>query len=194
MKGDETRSAILDAAMHVARLEGLEAISIGNLARDVGLSKSGLFAHFKSKESLQLQVIERATSSFTHAVVIPAIRQPRGEPRVRALFDNWVRWADPEDVDGGCVFVGAAAEFDDKPGRLRDALVHSQRDWIDTLTRAIQIAKDEQHLSHSCDPSQLAFQLYAIMMAYHLYSRLLDDPSAMAGARQAFETLLASAK
>jgi AcrR family transcriptional regulator len=194
MKGEETRSAILDAAMHVVRLEGLEGISIGCLARTVGLSKSGLFAHFKSKETLQLQVIERAASSFIDAVVRPAIKLPRGEPRVRALFDNWVRWADPEDVEGGCVFVGAAAELDDKPGHLRDALVRTQRAWIGALATAFQIAKDENHLSESCDPQQLAFELYAIMMAYHLYSRLLNDPSAIARARQAFEALLASAK
>lgn len=180
--------------MHLVRLEGLEAISIGGLARQVGLSKSGLFAHFKSKETLQLQVIERASSSFVDAVVLPAIKEPRGEPRVRALFDNWIRWADPDDNEGGCVFVGAAAELDDKPGSLRDALVRTQREWVAAITRAFQIAKDEGHLSDRCDPEQLAFQLYAIMMAYHLYSRLLDDPSAILRARGAFETLLASAK
>lgn len=180
--------------MSVARLEGIEGISIGRLAEMVGLSKSGLFAHFKSKETLQIQVIDRAAAAFIDAVVRRAIQEPRGEPRLRALFDKWLSWANSPDVDGGCVFIGAAAELDDRPGKLRDCLVRVQRDWLDTLARAAQIAVHEGHFRASLDPDQLAFDIYAVMMAYHLYSRLLSDPNAEQRARTSFEALLRAAR
>src|SRR5690606_13086514 len=101
--------------------------------KGVGLSKSGLFAHFKSKESLQLQILEHAAETFINKVVRTALQQPRGEPRLRALFDNWLRWANAGGHQGGCVFVGAAAEYDDRPGPVRDTLARTQRDWLDTL-------------------------------------------------------------
>jgi AcrR family transcriptional regulator len=192
MKGESTRAAILDAAMSVARLEGLEAISIGRLAAKVGLSKSGLFAHFKSKQTLQIQVIERAVNTFVAAVVIPAIQEPRGEPRVRALFENWLAWAHSPEIEGGCVFVGAAAELDDRPGKLRDHVVSAQKDWISTLATAVQISVQEGHFDTDTDAEQLAFEIYASMMAFHLYSRLLRDPNAEKRARTTFDALLAS--
>ena len=180
--------------MGVARLEGIEAISIGRLADMVGLSKSGLFAHFKSKETLQIQVIDRAAATFIGAVVIPAIKRPRGEPRVQALFDNWLAWANSPDVEGGCVFVGAAAELDDRPGRLRDHLVKVQRDWISTLSTAVKLAVQEGHFRADLDAQQFAFEMYATMMAFHLYVRLMRDPAAEQRARHAFRDLLETAR
>ncbi len=193
MKGRETRSTILDAALQVARQEGLTALSIGRLAKDVGLSKSGLFAHFMSKETLQLEVLERGVEEILNVVVRPAIRLPRGEPRLRALFDNWLAWASGHQ-EGGCVFLGAAVEYDDRPGKLREYLVKTQRDWTQTLARAAELAKSEGHLRADVDTDQLAFELYSTMMSFHLYHRLLGDPLAGSRARVAFERLLDSSR
>ena len=189
VKGENTRATILDAALNLARIEGLDALSIGRLAKGVGLSKSGLFSHFKSKETLQLQVLERGVSDFIEFVVRPALRQPRGAPRVRAMFEAWLAWANSEAKSGGCVFLGAAAEYDDRPGTVRDYLVKTQGEWLGTLARSVQIAKDEGHFDQGVDPAQFAFEIYGTMMAYHLYSRLLGDPDAESRARSAFETL-----
>ncbi len=193
MKGSETRSTILDAALQVARQEGLTALSIGRLAKNVGLSKSGLFAHFMSKENLQLEVLERGVEEILNVVIKPAVRLPRGEPRLRALFDNWIAWASGHEK-GGCVFLGAAVEYDDRPGKLRDYLVETQRQWTKTLARAAEIAKSESHLRADIDADQIAFELYSIMMSFHLYHRLLGDPLAGARARAAFERILDSSR
>lgn len=192
MKGESTRATILDEALRLASLEGLDALSIGRLAKGVGLSKSGLFAHFNSKEALQLQVLAEAAEVFIGAVVRPAIRQPRGLPRLRAIFENWLAWARPGRLPGGCVFLASAVELDDKPGVLRDYLVQAQRDWVETLARSVRIAQQEAHLPLALDPQQFAFEIYGAMMSYHLYSRLLGDPTAEARARDAFERLISS--
>ncbi len=191
MKGEETKATILDTALNVARLEGLDALSIGRLAKGVGLSKSGLFAHFKSKETLQVEVLRRGVAEFINAVVRPAVRAPRGEPRLRAMFDNWLAWGSGSG-EGGCIFLGAAVEYDDRPGRVRDHLVTSQRDWTQTLARSVRITQAEGHLSAEADPEQIAFQIYSIMMAFHLYHRLLADSNAEDRARRAFELLIAT--
>lgn len=190
MKGEATRTTILDAALSMARLEGLDALSIGRLAKAVGLSKSGLFGHFKSKEALQLQILERAVTAFTQGVVLPAIKRPRGEPRLRALVENWRDWAVGQSAGGGCVFVGAAVEYDDKPGTVRDFLVETQHQWIQALSRAVTITKEEGHLNAEVDPDQLAFELYGSMLAWHLYFRLLGDKDAWKRVRTAFDNLL----
>lgn len=189
VKGENTRATILDAALDLARLEGLDALSIGRLAKGVGLSKSGLFSHFKSKQTLQLQVLERAASDFVDFVVRPALSEPRGAPRVRAMFETWLAWADSEAKSGGCVFLGAAAEYDDRPGPVRNFLIETQREWLQTLARAVRLAKNEGHFAASVDPEQFAFEVYGVMMAFHLYSRLLGDPDAGSRARAAFDAL-----
>lgn len=194
MKGAATRAQILNTAINLVRVEGLDAISIGRLAKSVGLSKSGLFAHFKSKETLQLEILEHAAQTFIQQVVRPALSKPRGEPRLRAMFDNWLRWANAGHAQGGCVFVGAAAEYDDRPGPVRDLLAATQRDWLNTLARAFHICQEEKHLSARQNPEQLAFTLYGIMMSYHLYSRLLKDPLAGVHATRAFDQLLEHAR
>lgn len=193
MKGLDTKGTILNAALQLARLEGLETLSIGRLAKDVGLSKSGLFAHFKSKQTLQIKVIDRGVQEILERVILPALKRPRGEPRLRALFDNWLEWAASPD-NGGCVFLGAAVEYDDKPGTVREHLVETQRQWTHTLTRAVRIAQQEGHLSSDMDPAQFAFRLYSVMMGYHLYHRLLADKTAEDQARSAFESLLQNSR
>jgi AcrR family transcriptional regulator len=193
MKGEATRSNILNVALRMARLEGLGALSIGRLAKGVGLSKSGLFAHFNSKETLQLKVLERGVQEFLNEVIYVAIRRPRGEPRLWAFFDGWRAWA-AGGSEGGCLFLGAAIEYDDQPGALRDYLVATQRQWTQTLARAAQIAQAEGHLRADVNPEQFAFEMYSTMMAYHLYHRLLGDPLADARAQSAFERLLAGSR
>ena len=124
-KGELTRQSIVEHAAGLASRIGLGGITIGALAGDLDLSKSGLFAHFRSKEALQLQVLEHAAARFTELVIRPALAAPRGEPRLRALFDRWRRWPEASGLPGGCLFVQAAVELDDQPGPARDQLVQA---------------------------------------------------------------------
>jgi AcrR family transcriptional regulator len=193
-KGEETRTAILDHAFAAASRLGLEGLTIGNLADEVGLSKSGLFAHFQSKEELQLRVLETAVGRFIETVVAPALKAPRGEPRVRALFERWVEWGNSDLQPGGCIFIAAANELDDRPGPLRDRLVGSQRDWLQALATAARIAVEEGHFRADLDTAQFAYDLYAVILAYHHFSRLMRDPAAEARARSSFDSLLAASR
>ena len=154
------------------------------------MSKSGLFAHFESKEDLQLQVLESAVERFIETVVAPALRRPRGEPRVRALFNNWMAWEDSSSMPGGCPFIAAATELDDRPGRLRDYLASSQRDWMDALATAARIAVEEGHFRRDLDGGQFAYAIYSIILAFHHFHRLLRDPRSRDRAQQAFEDLI----
>ena len=189
-KGEATKQAIIERAMGVASTVGLEGLSIGNLSKTLGLSKSGLFAHFQSKEGLQIAVLQAAESYFIERVVRPALTAPRGEPRVRALFDNWLRWAERQ-LPGGCIFVAAATEFDDRPGPVREVLAQGQRDWVETMTRAAQIAKDEGHFREDLDPRQFAFEFNALTLSSHHFRRLLSAPDSGELARTAFDGLIA---
>ena len=137
-------------------------------------------------------MLEAAAAHFAETVVAPALREPRGEPRVRALFDRWIAWETLR--TGGCPFMAASFELDDKPGRVRDALVATQKDWVGTLTTAIQIAIDEGHFRQDVDPAQLTFEIYGAFMAFHLHHRLLRDPQAHTRATNALELLLTRAK
>jgi AcrR family transcriptional regulator len=193
-KGEQTRDAILERAMSLASQVGLEGLTIGRLADELELSKSGLFAHFRSKEALQVQTLERAADRFVEVVVKPSLAAPRGEPRVRALFENWLRWPRAVPQPGGCIFVAAAAELDDRPGPARDRLVRLQKDWLDTLAGAVRIAIGEGHFRRGVDPEQFAFEMYGIMLVCHQAIRLLNDAKAVDRARRAFEALLAAAR
>lgn len=189
-KGKRTRNAILEAGMAEASTNGLEGISIGGLAKRVGLSKSGLFAHFDSKEDLQMQVLESAVDLFVETVVSPAVKKPRGEPRVRALFDGWLAWSESSLLPGGCLFIATANELDDRPGPLRDFLVEKQRDWLDGLATAARLAVEEGHFRADLDVNQFAYQFYAIILAGHHFDRLLHDPKTYDRCRAAFEILI----
>lgn len=189
-KGQTTRHAILARATALASREGLDGVTIGRLAEEMGLSKSGLFAHFRSKEALQVQILAFAAERFVDEVVRPALAAPRGEPRVRAIFERWLGWARSHFEGGGCLFVAAATELDDQPGAARDQLVRAQRDWMETIATCFRTGITEGHFARGSDPEQFAYDVYGVMLAFHHAARLLGDPAAEARARVAFEGLL----
>lgn len=187
-KGEATRAAILDRATELARTAGLEGLSIGRLAAELSLSKSGLFAHFGSKEALDVAVVEHAREQFVARVIAPAFKAARGEPRLRALFERWQAWgAEP----GGCIFLQLSAELDDRPGPARDALAAAIRDLFDTLATTARIAAEEKHFRADVDPHQVAFELYGIMAAAHAAARLVGDPRVGSRTRRAVDALFA---
>lgn len=189
-KGDATRGLILDEAGELARRVGLGGLTIGALATQTGMSKSGLFAHFGSKESLQLQVLDHVTDAFAHGVVRPAVKEPRGIPRLRALFAGWLEW---DSAAGGCPLVAAVFELDDQPGPVREHLVAGQRDWHETLATVVTSAITEGHFRADVDPNQVAFTLAGLLLSFHVASRLLGDPQATARAQRGLEDLIAAA-
>lgn len=189
-KGEFTRQSIVDRAMTIASRVGLEGLTIGTLANELQLSKSGLFAHFKSKEVLQVSVLEAAAARFVADVVRPALKVARGEPRFRALFDNLLAWPTRDDLPGGCPITAAVCELDDRPGPAREVLVRQQRDWLDTIATVVRTAIAEGHFRADVDAEQVAFEVWGIEMAYHGSMRLLDDPEAKERAREAFEALI----
>jgi AcrR family transcriptional regulator len=189
-KGQETRGVILDEAGRLARRVGLGGLTIGSLATQTGMSKSGLFAHFGSKESLQLQVLDYTTERFTDEVIRPALKAPRGEPRLRDLFERWLEW---DSAEGGCPLAAASFELDDQPGPVRELLVRNQRDWTDTIAMVFTGGITEGHFRPDADLRQFAQDILGVMLAYHLASRLLADPEAAARARRALDALLAAA-
>jgi len=193
-KGALTRYTILDHAVGLASRVGLEGLTIGSLADELELSKSGLFAHFRSKEALQIQVLDHAAASFVEHVVRPALAQPRGVRRVRALFEYWLEWSHFAPMPGGCLFVAAATELDDRPGPVRDRLQQLQRDWLGVIATSFRKGIEEGHLRSDADPDQFAQDLYGVALAYHHAHRLLQDPKAEARARHAFEALLFTAQ
>jgi len=191
-KGESTRQAVLEQAVEVASRLGLSGLTIGSLASQVELSKSGLFAHFKSKEQLQLQVLAYARESFTDQVVRPALKAHRGEPRLRELFECWL--ATSRDSAPGCLFVSAASEFDDQPGPVRDQLVRDHKDLDDAIVQMFRAGISEGHLAEDADPEQFAHDLNGVMLAYFHAERLIGDPAAERRTRRAFENLLTNAK
>jgi AcrR family transcriptional regulator len=193
-KGEVTRQTILDKATAVASQAGLEGLTIGKLADELELSKSGLFAHFGSKESLQVAVLENAEARFVEIVVKPALRAPRGEPRLRALFAHWSLWPKKSSLPGGCIFVAVAAELDDRPGPARDRLVEQQREFLDLIATTVRGAIAEGQFRKDVDVEQFAHDFYAVMLGYHHAFRLLRDPRAGKRAARAFEALVLAAR
>jgi AcrR family transcriptional regulator len=189
-KGKSTRAAILDDALSLASQVGLAGLSIGELAKRTAMSKSGLFAHFSSKDNLQVEVLRTAADRFVEMVVAPAIRKPRGEPRVQALFDNWLRWSRADFSPGGCIFVAASTELDDRPGPARDYLESAQNAVMGTIAKAAGIAVEERHFRADLDLQQFAYEMYSIFLAYHHFARLLRSPHALRNSRRAFASLL----
>jgi AcrR family transcriptional regulator len=192
-KGEETRSAVLGSALSLATQLGLEGITIGKLAEHVGMSKSGLFAHFSSKENLQVAILDEAVARFVALTIAPALKKPRGEPRVRALFENWLAWSKQDFMPGGCIFIVAAVELDDRPGPARDRYIDSQKDWLATIAQAARIAIEEKHFRKDLDCDQLAYEMYSLAHGYHFMRRLGDPARAERRARTAFDRLMADA-
>ncbi|MBK6471296.1 MAG: TetR/AcrR family transcriptional regulator [Betaproteobacteria bacterium] len=188
-KGQQTRAAILDAALSLASHMGLEGLSIGALAEVMQMSKSGVFAHFGSREELQISVIREYHARFEEEVFVPAIREPRGVPRLRALFERWIRRVSVE-LDSGCIYISGAVEFDDRPGPVRDALVSMVRAWHAALERAIRMAMAEGQLRPDAEPTQMLFELHGLILALHHDARFLRTPGALDRARAGFERTL----
>jgi len=188
-KGEETRALILDRALDLASVSGLEGLTIGMLADQLKMSKSGLFAHFGAKAELQLALLRHAVDRFVTSVVAPALKMPRGELRVRALVDGWIVW-DRDAFPGGCVLQAAAAEYDDVEGPIRDYVVESQRDWFDTLSQVARTAIQSKAFRDDLDPRVFAFDLTNILAGYRRHARLFREPDAEALTRAAFEALL----
>jgi AcrR family transcriptional regulator len=189
-KGERTRADILQLAWQRALHVGLEGLSIGTLAADAGMSKSGLFAHFGSKEGLQIALLEHAAAQFVEDVVRPALRAPRGEPRLRELYARWLGWATANLATGGCLFSSAAWEFDDRPGPVRDRLAEILGDWVRAMERAVRISVEEGHLRGDLDPVEIAQHIHSLQLGMHLHTRLFRDPAARERAEHAFERLL----
>jgi len=188
-KGRQTRAAILDAALGLASHMGLEGLSIGALAEVTQMSKSGVFAHFGSREELQISVIREYHARFEEEVFFPAIREPRGLPRLRALFDRWLKRVS-EEIDAGGIYISGAVEFDDRPGPVRDALAAMVRAWHAALVRAIGVAIEAGHLRADTDATQMLFELHGLILALHHDARFLRTPGALDRARAGFERTL----
>lgn len=189
-KGEQTRAVILDSAREMVGRLGLEALTIGQLAERTGLSKSGVFAHFGSKEELQIAVLEDTAIAFRDQVLAPAMLQAPGRARLAAIFDGWLAWATTCEKQGGCVFVAGAAEYDDRPGPVRDSLATMQRRYRSFLAERMREAAEAGDLLPGLEPEQAAFEFFGIFLALHHDQRLLDDPVSLQRARKAFERLL----
>jgi AcrR family transcriptional regulator len=193
-KGAQTRERILERAYRLASRDGLEGLSLSTLAAETGLSKSGLFAHFRSKEELQIEVLRQAAERFEQVVWAPAARAPRGEARLRKLFDGWLRWLDDPTSPGGCIFGAASVELDDREGRPRDFLVETQERLLASIAKTARLGIESGDLRRDLDCEQLAFDLYGLVLSYNHYKRLLRDPRARDRAERAFERLVTSAR
>jgi AcrR family transcriptional regulator len=188
-KGQQTRAAILEAALGLASHMGLEGLSIGALAEVTQMSKSGVFAHFGSREELQIAVIREYHARFEDEVFFPAVREARGLPRLRALFENWIRRVSIE-LDSGCIYISGAVEFDDRPGPVRDALASMVRAWQAALERAIRLSIDEGHLRTDTDSLQMLFEIHGLILALHHDARFLRLPGAVDRARAGFDRIV----
>ena len=189
-KGQQTKQAIVDAALQLASQVGLEGLSIGALAEITKMSKSGVFAHFGSREELQISVIRAYYQQFANEVFSPAMNEDRGLPRVRAMFDNWMKYVALE-IQSGCIFISGAVEFDDRPGPVRDALASSIKTWLAAMYRAVVQAKEEGHLVEDADEEQMAFEMHGLILALHYEARFLNNPGSSDRARKGFENILA---
>jgi len=189
LKGQQTKAAIVEAALGLASQIGLEGLSIGALAEITGMSKSGVFAHFGSREELQITVIREYHERFEREVFYTALQGPRGIPRLQALFDNWMVRTTTE-IDSGCIYISGAVEFDDRAGPVRDALVSTVTTWQTAVRRAVEQAQEENHLTREVDPMQVAFEIHGLILALHYEARFLKVPGAAERARQGFARIL----
>lgn len=189
-KGAATRELIIDRAYAIASRAGLEGLSIGDLAQAVGMSKSGVFAHFGSREDLQLAVLDEGGRRFGEFVLIPALRRPRGLVRLRAIIDGWFDWV--RENQHGCLVMAAISEYDSRPGPLHDAVVARVQRWRSDTARAAQMAIDSGELRADSDPQQLSFEIFGIALALHHDTRLFDPKLARSQAERAIERLFAA--
>jgi len=190
-KGEQTRAAIVAAAVELAARDGLEGLTIGALAERTRMSKSGVFAHFGSREDLQIAVLKAYERRFVDDILVPGLRERRGLPRLRAIFSRWLERTAIE-AASGCIWISGATEYDDRPGAVREELVAMVRSWQRELTRAIQQAVDAGDLRADIDAREVVFDLYGVILVLHHDARLLNSPDALVRAQRAFERLIAS--
>ena len=186
-KGAATHNAIVDRAIALVRKQGLESLSIGNVAQAATMSKSGVFAHFGSREDLQLAVLDAVADDFTRTVFMPAFRQPRGVRRLRAILSGWMDWAQ----EAGCPMIAAVIEYDDRPGAIRERVVYWQRRLREALSHAVQLAIDVGDLRVDTDTAQVAYEIFGIVLVMHHDARLFGGSDAIVRATHAFDRLIA---
>jgi AcrR family transcriptional regulator len=190
IKGQQTKAVIVQAALGLASQIGLDGLSIGAVAEVTGMSKSGVFAHFGSREELQISVIREYHDRFEAEVFYAAMQKPRGVPRLQAMFDNWMVQTSTE-IDSGCIYISGAVEFDDRTGPVRDALASSVATWQTALRRAVELAQAAGQLSREADAHQIAFEIHGLILALHYEARFLRNPGASELARRGFLHILA---
>jgi AcrR family transcriptional regulator len=189
-KGADTRLVVLEEATVIAARLGLEGLTIGTLARSAGMSKSGLFAHFGSKEELQLATLAHARDTFINRVLRPALSAPRGEPRLRTFFERWLETC-RDGLPAGCIYLSSKLEFNDRPGRVRDQLIRDWRDLYESMAQMVRAGIAEGEFRADADPMQFAQEIDGIILAFFFVYRLLRDPPTEQRARRAFEAALA---
>jgi AcrR family transcriptional regulator len=188
IKGRDTKNTIIETGLEMASQLGLECVTIGNLSKEMQMSKSGLFAHFQSKENLQIDILNYAAEDFRQYVILPALKVERGIPRIRNLVDRWIEWGDK--LTGGCIFVSAGMEYSDRPGKVRETLLKQQEEWIDSLRRIAQSAIKAGDFGPDIDCEQFAFDLYSLLLGFHYYYKMLNDNKTKQKQQVAFERLL----
>jgi AcrR family transcriptional regulator len=190
-RGQETKKQILEEAMKIASTHGIQGITIGELAKKVGMSKSGLFAHFANKDNLQLQILNMASEHFVESVLKPAFKKEKGVPRLKALFNNWLIFLnDDSTLPGGSIFISASFELDDRPGALKDYVQKSQELLILNIEKAVQLAIECKHLKSTTNKSEFAWKLYSYVLGYHHFKRMLHNPKAEELIKNAFKELI----
>ncbi len=190
-KGELTRAAILDVALELASRDGLEGLTIGLLADKMNMSKSGVFAHFGSREDLQIEVVKLYHHHFEQEVFYPSMKEPRGLPRLQTMFARWVKRVSVE-IASGCIYISGAVEYDDRPGAIREELAGMVRAWKNALRRCAVQTIEMGHLSSDTDPDQLVFEMYGLILALHHDARFLKLPGSVNRAEVGFERLIKS--
>jgi AcrR family transcriptional regulator len=190
-KGELTRAAILDMALDLASRDGLEGLTIGLLAERMSMSKSGVFAHFGSREELQIAVLKLYHQRFEQEVFLPSMKEARGLPRLRGMFLRWIKRVTIE-IASGCIYISGAAEYDDRPGVIRQELSAMVIAWQDALFRCVQQAAEIGHLRKGIDPQQMVFEMYGLILALHHDARFIKRPGSIERAFSGFERLVAS--
>lgn len=189
-KGEETRAAILAVAVEQASAGGFESLTIGSLAEKTGMSKSGLFAHFGSKLDLQIAALDEAARQFSEAVMLPAMKAPRGLKRLRAIFDGWISWPQRASLPGGCPVDAATREYQHQPGPMRDAVIERQKQLGREMSKAVHMCIETGELRADTDAGQVAFEMFGIILASYRTEPMLGSAEADRRARAAFDRLV----
>lgn len=189
-KGENTKTTILETGLELSSRLGLQGVTIGTLAKAANMSKSGLFAHFQSKENLQIEILKFAGQLFSETVIIPALKAKAGITRIRTLVERWGQWEST--LTGGCIFVAASTDFKDRPGKVRDYLVNQQIEWVSTLRRLAESAVQVGDFRKDADCEQFSFELNSLLLGFHLYDTLLNYTDVRARQQTALERLLSN--